>query len=788
MPPRRSKKQSALSKKLGGLGAGKKTADLLASVNANLSKPIPVKTFPWVTEHEGETVKPHHTITATELAKRHGAPRRNVVQYLRTESRTAKACRTMPFTLVFVVSYAIMAIAHDDALSARAVEISLERDIWDNARYSTSGEKGLYDIASAPDIYAWLREGLIPLLFVQRKPFREDFVQGDPRYIAAGRDIPPEDRGYWKVYNRIAGGLRLVQERSNVIECTKVTGLETVDTKCVGGFDYTMEPELGLPDDRAILTVLPQRKKWLYIFDDIAVVQAEVTDMESGLWIDRQTQKVEIAIPIYNAEFGVHSLVRISLYFSRGGGIWKSVIVKSQYANWHAGWYYFFYDFIWIVCLFYIAVDQVMTLKQSIKVYGPVKAVKDHLTFYNFVDIISVGGGGIIILSFLSAFTVRMDMNKSLSELAQYNMVTQRETYIQGIDNYYDKLDANLVQLRTLRFLLAIYPVIVVMRLVKAFSAQDRLSLVIKTFKNAGPDLVHFAVVFFAVFSTLTTCSLVLYGRTVAQFATFARASVSAFRIMMNQIEWGEMTGIGKVWAAFWMWIFIFLVIMLMLNMILAIIMQHYTHVKEKASSQNTLIQDALQLWSRRKQRKRGAFVNIELICPSIEHHYDDQGQIVTVEGMMEAVQNNAMQYARLTAEQAEEILANVCFSYYERSLSLTREGGAVEDIFDITEALHSRVKKLVKKTRKATLQADQGPSEEVRALHADVNLFVTEIFKERTHNLAELRRLSMIRSRLRDQLARYEAGNIAEEAQAAATGFSALAMVANAKMKLQHV
>merc|ERR1712159_798651 len=107
--------------------------------------------------------------------------------------------------------------------------------------------------------------------------------------------------------------------------------------------------------------------------------------MEATSWIDVHTKKIEIGIPVYNAEFGIHSLIRVNFYMSRGGHIWKRVIPQSQYADWHDAWYYGFYDGIWMLCLFYIFIVEVTEVQGIVRSRGWIAIFTDYINLWNAV-------------------------------------------------------------------------------------------------------------------------------------------------------------------------------------------------------------------------------------------------------------------------------------------------------------------------------------------------------------------------------------------------------------------
>merc|ERR1719473_2502222 len=76
--------------------------------------------------------------------------------------------------------------------------------------------------------------------------------------------------------------------------------------------------------------------------------------LEAEKWLDDNTKKIEIAIPVYNAEYGLYTLITVNFFFSRGGHIWKDLIAQSAFAFWFDSMYYALYDMTWAFCVSYV--------------------------------------------------------------------------------------------------------------------------------------------------------------------------------------------------------------------------------------------------------------------------------------------------------------------------------------------------------------------------------------------------------------------------------------------------
>merc|ERR1719478_2132982 len=122
----------------------------------------------------------------------YGVPRNVLKQCIEREVEESQACWGLPFTLLLVVSYAMVALTHDNAKLLRAVEESMDHDIIENANFAFTGQymghKGIEDVNSIADFWSWVANGLVPLLFVQSKSWHEGHNETDPWY--ANNSVP----------------------------------------------------------------------------------------------------------------------------------------------------------------------------------------------------------------------------------------------------------------------------------------------------------------------------------------------------------------------------------------------------------------------------------------------------------------------------------------------------------------------------------------------------------------------------------------------------------------------
>merc|ERR1719261_2060923 len=98
-----------------------------------------------------------------------------------------------------------------------------------------------------------------------------------------------------------------------------------------------------------------------------------------------------------------------------------------------------------------------------------------------------------------------------------------------------------------LRYMCVIYPIVIMLRLFKAFAAQPRLALVTRTLSTASVDVAHFGIVFFAIFFSYAVMANALFGREMDSFSTIGRSTNTCFRVLMGDFDVSEMQQVGRV-------------------------------------------------------------------------------------------------------------------------------------------------------------------------------------------------------------------------------------------------
>merc|ERR1712241_124291 len=122
---------------------------------------------------------------------------------------------------------------------------------------------------------------------------------------------------------------------------------------------------------------------------------------------------------------------------------------------------------------------------------------------------------------------------------------------------------------------------------------QPRLAVVIATLKATSIDLAHFLIVFVPTFFAYAVAGMCIFGRRVDEFSSIERSVGTCFKIAMeSEYNWDKLSEEDFVTSASWIWTFLLLIVLLMLNMVLAIIMDVYTEVRNAAGNSETVLEN----------------------------------------------------------------------------------------------------------------------------------------------------------------------------------------------------
>jgi len=231
---------------------------------------------------------------------------------------------------LFVV-FMLLLYTHMSLPSVYAIERVL-KSAFQNKRFG-NGSYTVYDVHDAALFWEWLETMLEETVGIQ-----EDQL---------GHQLPQAEWGYISSFNKITGGVRLLQDRGSRRPCederTRTCYGLDVDKApfgyppCGAGSGACYDPNLyrGMVDVEAnegftVDNVTGHFELWLDTLEPLHVLKNQVQYLEDRHWIDQQTRQITIELLVQNYQFEpLFSLVLIRFRFDRAGYIEDDALVET---------------------------------------------------------------------------------------------------------------------------------------------------------------------------------------------------------------------------------------------------------------------------------------------------------------------------------------------------------------------------------------------------------------------------------------------------------------------------
>lgn len=412
-------------------------------------------------------------------------------------------------------------------------------------------------------------------------------------------------------------------------EIAKNFGISCIDVQSVNSLDLRLAPEDG--DIKYHTPVIdPQLTRWLLYLEQREEWDLRLQQLEVSNWIDRSTSEVMLRFMSYNAQFDILVMTEIWFFFSQSGHTWKDIVHSSLIVNPYRESWSIIVDAIFVLLQVRIFLIEVCELVGDMK-RGKRSGItlrhsfRNYFNFWNVVDWISIVSAAMLIAIWIRTCVRTSHVADELSNVAatEYLILSGKASlsgfqlleYQREVEELFGAFSAAQFYKNVFQVVAPLYPVVVLLRLCKAFDAQPRLAFVTRTLIAASSDLLHFAIVFFAIFLTFAVMGTALFGTESEEFSTFPRSFVSCFVIMLGEMDVERLWDTGRASAGIWLLSFQLLTALIMLNMLLAIIMDAYMEVNKSVSLKQGIgsqIQNLLQRWRQVKKKQRISLKEIE--------------------------------------------------------------------------------------------------------------------------------------------------------------------------------
>eukprot|EP00930_Biecheleria_cincta_P068429 TRINITY_DN5584_c0_g1_i2.p1 TRINITY_DN5584_c0_g1~~TRINITY_DN5584_c0_g1_i2.p1 ORF type:complete len:887 (-),score=146.00 TRINITY_DN5584_c0_g1_i2:67-2703(-) len=648
----------------------------------------------------------HATKSVAAETEEFSVPQTVYLKYIRQQLDDEIACMELPFTVLLLFSFSMFAILSLSQGRVYSVEQAIHEDIAQNSNFAFSGnmgEKNYDDVHSYPDFWSWVRLGFLPLVVQSSWAYSESRAADVSNVFDLSTSPAVEPSSSWAFgsyssnalplhgdyihYNRIIGGIRFRQQVSEMSDglCRFPPGAGPSNDvwqrwygkPCMPSYEpISFEPDADVSENFA----KPEREEWMLLSTTHSLDRmiAQAVDMEDGCaqmnaknrtcyckwcqtqdppspWITDRTQRLEVGMASYNAEYGLLTMTGVNYFFARGGRLRSRIQMSSTWINFSMEFDFalLFFEMIWILMLLYIVLTEgkeVISVLIHAETKWYVALQNDYLGFWNIVDWISILVACVVAAAYGNLWWQTWYTHDELGALLDFTGGHEapdagREDYSEKIIQFYRLLEDTINAERFYRLSLCIYPMMMMLRLFKSFAAQPRLAVVTETLQEASQDMLHFGIVLFSVLLTLCLDAVLLFGRDIEDFGNFGRALHSCFRLMFGDWDWKPMEKVNRFAANVWFILTLVFVVIILLNMLLAIIMDNYMNVKKRSASSESLGKQMQEMWRRRQMNKNKERVTLNVIWDAFVEesggqvkHMCQSNRAITEDFLMELV------------------------------------------------------------------------------------------------------------------------------------------------------
>eukprot|EP00746_Dinoflagellata_sp_MGD_P156884 gnl/MRDRNA2_/MRDRNA2_86009_c1_seq3.p1 gnl/MRDRNA2_/MRDRNA2_86009_c1~~gnl/MRDRNA2_/MRDRNA2_86009_c1_seq3.p1 ORF type:complete len:831 (+),score=138.17 gnl/MRDRNA2_/MRDRNA2_86009_c1_seq3:75-2567(+) len=721
--------------------------DRAANIKGNFGRH---RIFTWVSTKWGEE---NVDLEDAHVAEAHGVPRQVLVKCIRHEITQEAACLRIPLSVLLLVSFALCLNCHDRTHELRGMEEAVQVDLHENAVFALSGNMAHKDINDAhyiADVFTWLRVGLAPLIFKKDKAWSE---------LNPGIDTPlPEaKRTSYLQYNRVVGGVRLSQTRVDPVDCHNQELAATYDMLCSAHAPAGIDDLLVQPEYLEIMSLKEefdlQLRRWFLLYEKPSDIEERLRQLEVTDWIDNSTIHVAVHFLSYNAHLNTLTNSGAHFFFARTGRLWKKIVHNCMFLDLYEQQWVIVFDAIFVMLVLGLIVIEISDLYKHFKHRRPGAGFEwlgQYLDWSNVVDLISI-----LYTIMLLIMWQQITMKVNGLDREVLGVSTEETSGIPGFSallDFEDRLNALMTNFKdaydfqhTYRIVASLFPVILILRLFKAFSAQPRLALVTQTINLSVVDVSHFLVVFFTIFIAFVVMAIALFGREIEEFSTFDRAFNTCFLVLMGDFDYEAMFREARGLGSLWFWLFQIVLVLLMLNMLLAIIMDTYTEVKGKNNNTETLPEQVLAIFRRWQWIRSGVGLPLQAIDLKLAEIFGDvkdlkdvkigyhfeQADIITITDFAKCIHGMEQGQAQRLVTQA------VCKWRQDHSEPLS-----ISEAGNVMTLIHRGLEN-------QTLQMAQNHQQLVHGLHLDN--------QDETEGLKQADRLNRLESELKKTTATLE-------------------------------
>jgi len=619
-------------------------------------------------------------IQPVEVANLYGMPASEFRAYLERELHSEQNIMSLPWAILSVVLYALVLLSHEGVNQSNSLISAIDYDIVANANFAFSdplfmGHKNYEDVNSFADFWSWMNKGFIPLTM------QSQHATSESSGLSIG-DLSRRDRKRYLWHHLTVGPTKLSQGLADEIRCPNEHVANVYSIKCTTerGIDLEQHPVKIQAEQGSFVEDIP-KTRWLYNASQASTLLAQ---LEAERWLDQRTNHIKVSKMTYNAASDLLLTTHVNFFFGRSGRIWKLLSHEAMRLK----PYQDIASYVWDV-LFYTQVTLLFVFEAkdlcsaTFQSKGHVlQGLKSYAGIWNLVDWLFIIASYIVLGLWIGRAMNVEDVERMVMASGDLEGCPSA-----ACEEYYSALfarveDAGQFVMHTKVFN-AVVPLIIMLRMFKAFSAQPRLALVTETLRKAWTNLAHYLIVFGAIFASYACMGVAFFGRQSSSFATLDRAIPTMFLMMLGGFDFADLEISGRGYAFFFFATFMFLIVLVMLSMLIAIIMDVYVEVKAISKSSESLFLEAKNTVRRGIQNWQKKRISLHKITPVL---CVDDNKLLRMEHLLDS--SNIYYVPGLSEAQAQRLLSEAARMWSFKHALAVKPGDIKKFVDDTFKAL----------------------------------------------------------------------------------------------------
>mmetsp|Transcript_31619 Transcript_31619/g.69236 ORF Transcript_31619/g.69236 Transcript_31619/m.69236 type:complete len:1071 (-) Transcript_31619:108-3320(-) len=494
--------------------------------------------------------------------------REDLLRWMHEEYNTASALWSLPQTVVLFVCFITAAINHLGIWAANRMQDSIHGAVTREGPYLL-----MEYVHDAPTFWDWMETSFANVYF------KNDL---------ANFPYP----GRLESYQQIIGGVQMVK--------TDVMPGTCEQSAALASFYSTQGDDIG---GHCHMNMEPVTESFVVLYHEkVEDIIESFRILRTNFWMNINTTKLDQITLFYNAHLGAFAACHLLFEMEpepgmRDGNMNIRFSIETFLADpYHDKWLIAI-DGLFIILMLKLLAGELMEFVPACQ--NGLEGVLDYLQIWHIIDWLVIIFG-VVLISLWSMLCTKVsgDLQTTIAGLPSSGLdaairqngtfepvdldnATSRMAFNAGVEGVHTLAEEIAGDHFRLRFLVFFYLMLLASKFFRAFRANPRLNVVIRTIIVARSDFAHFGIVFSVIFMMFASMGWVFWGKDMRVFSTLPRSMMACWRILMGADFVDEMELAGGTSMA-WLWVFSFqlLVLVVLMHLLLAIIIDTYTEVK----------------------------------------------------------------------------------------------------------------------------------------------------------------------------------------------------------------